>query len=201
MNFQTRDIEDYYNKLVDERLKDLKETVGRSRNELRDLWYKMILLDTGILGFSISLALGEIIQDRVNFTTLKFGWLFLLINIAIGLYLLTKESKLQSQESMRWTFYQMDQRDIESERKAGRYDKYKFGALVLLHGLRDGIKVSKLGYELINKYKKDLGSWNAIKDPERFYTPRDRNILIGVTNSFYISFGFSLAMLMFAVLL
>lgn len=201
---EDKPIEKYHEEKLKESFDKLSVVQDRSRDELRGLWSKMILLSSGILGFSVSLVSAELLLQQISITFLKLGWFFLIANVGSGLYLLAKETGFQQGESLRESLHQMDRREIGLEKALRKGEEgRRFMALELLHGLRLIPKeklVSKEGERLIDQYKKSFESWKFIKNPERFYSYKDKRKLNITTKVFYLSFGTALFLLMLSVL-
>ena len=141
---KTQPIEEYEEEKMEEAFDNLKNVSGRSREEKRDLLYKMILLQSAILGFSVSFVSSDVLQNKLNFCLLKIAWFIMLINVGIGLYLLLVETQFQNKEAIRESFLHSDRREISLKEKSNGRDKYKRMALELLHLSRiSNVKISQ----------------------------------------------------------
>lgn len=173
------------------------------RHEKRELWYKIILLSSAILGFSVTLFSSEYLENISGFV-LKICWFVFIINIISGLYLLTKESDFEHASSTAKMFEMWDRSELPMSLEKEE-DRNKFLALTYLHTLRTVSPREKIFSDLtisiFERVKKELTSWKSISDPKNFYSYSHLKEINVVTEIFYTSFIVALILLILSVII
>jgi len=77
-----------------EKFKELDKKLNTSRKSSRSTIYKIIILSSGIIGFSVSLFSVPILQSNLNIEKLSFSWYFFLSTIILGFFLLLIEPRI-----------------------------------------------------------------------------------------------------------
>jgi len=179
-----------------------KVTSPSFRTEKRDLWNKVILLSSAILGFSVTIFSKEL-SIIVSLCFLKVGWVMFLVNILCGLFLLKKEGEFEQQQILANLMQEWDKTEINIPVKT-QNDKDKFLTLTYLHGLRTTPEkenpYSQLAKDIFEKNKTLLTSWQMIKNPQKFYAYNHMKIISIGSNIFYGSFVFGIILLISAVI-
>lgn len=159
-----------------EALEGSKVAIEKLRDENRNLWGKIIVLNLQIVGFSITLFatdfLSEYISDIKSLSFFVVAWFLYLLSVVAGLVLLKKESRFQVDESTKNLLYSQDQMDLLDSRTLKTKDKDKYISLLILHSKRDLPTVShwsSYAISIFEKNKKSLFSWKYLGDPENFF--------------------------------
>jgi len=175
------------------------------RKEKRELWSRIILLSSAILGFSVTMFSSDYLSI-ISPLFLKMGWGLFLINILCGLFLLKRESEFELSQSTANFSRKWDEMDLGYPTKSIDKDgKQKFLALLYLHNLRTmsekELPFSQHATDIFEKNKKSLTSWQMIKNPEKFYSYSHMNIINWASKYFYGSFVLAMFFLVASVIL
>jgi len=179
----------------------LEKSLFIFRTEKRELWGRVILLSSAILGFSVTMFTGDHLQ-LFSFGMLRVGWGLLLLSILGGLFLLKKESEFEQEQGLASLARKWDEADFVLPLKT-QLEKDRYLALIYLHNLRgvsdEEMPFSALATTIFEAHKKSLSSWNMIKNPDKFYSYSHFQALNRTTNFFYSSFVLALIFLVGAV--
>lgn len=188
--------------------RDLESTIAQSRTEDRILWDKLITIVLTILGFSLTLFSTEFLSKKITSSYSKHflltSWIFYVITIIIGFFLLKKETVFQKNESLRKVLYALDSSELQDDNLKIKQDKKdQWIALQILHAKRSGPidYWSKTAIDTYEKSKKSLNSYKAINHPEKFYSFSHYKLIIWSEKIFYSTIIIATISLMVSVLI
>lgn len=195
--------ENSQNDKLDMQTFELQKTALQFRKERRELWSRVILLSSAILGFSITIASNGRLFIGIA-PLIRIGWALFLLNILCGLFLLKKESEFQQSQSLANLARAWDETEISIPPKT-QIDKDKFVALLYLHDLRaippKELPFSEYAKNIYSKNKDTLTSWKMIKNPEKFYSYSHMRSINFASYLFYGSFVVAIIFLITSVVL
>ncbi len=186
---------------------NLERIYLQSRIEERSLWEKLITVVLAILGFSLTIFSMDNLSLTVNYSKyfLLSSWIIYCASLFVGFFLLKKEILFQRKESLRNSFYAMDTAELLDEKtlKVKEDKKGHFIALQVLRGKTVGLNDhwSKEALDLYEKNKKSLNSYKLAGEPEKLYSPMDREVIIWSERIFYLSILIATISLMISVAL
>jgi len=183
------------NFLLEQRAKaiqDLEKTNIQSRLEDRMLWDKLITLILAILGFGLTLFSTELLSEKIIVSCSKYflltSWILYCVSLFVGFFLLKKETLFQRAESLRNTLYALDNSELLDDMLKVKEDKKsQFIALQILHGERIGSNDfwSPSAKTMYEQHKKELNSYEIVSNPEKFYSPAHKKIIVWSERIFY----------------
>jgi hypothetical protein len=188
---------------IDTEFNKYQEISSRVRLERRELWEKIILLSSAILGFSVTMFSKDF-SAIIYLPILKIGWGLFFVNILCGLLLLKKESDFELQQAIANVARKWDEEEMNIPVKT-QEDKDKFITLTYLHSLRtipsNELPFSKWARDIFEVNKGNLTSWKMIKNPEKFYSYSHLQLINRATTIFYGSFALAILSMILSVVL
>ncbi len=95
----------------DKKFRELDEGLASSRTISRDIVHKIILLSTGIIGFSVTLASVPFLSGNIDIPRLTQSWTVFLLTIVFGYLPLILESRINY--CLKWRGFQVQDYELK----------------------------------------------------------------------------------------
>jgi hypothetical protein len=158
---------DYFKEFVDKNEK-LDSNLAKTRANTRDIIYKMIVLSSGIVGLSVTIASLNFVSNKVNLQTLYYSWFSFLFTISTGFLALFFESRLEHALTWRASILHGNVSPDEVRNLRG-FKRLKLYFVLLLCLLRpENIYLDKLTSDDRERGENLLLSWSLVDRLARF---------------------------------
>jgi len=178
---------DYFKEFIEKQEK-LDRDVDRIRSSARSAIYKIAILSSAIIGFSVTIASSTFLSTRIDLQTLYYSWIFFLVTIVIGFFILIFEPRVE--HARKWRFYLLHGNVSPEEMKNLSFKQNMKVSLVFLKCLLrpENIYLDELSEDEKMKHEKEILSLVLVHRLAIFR----QIVLFWLENIFFILFIVSL---------